>query len=78
MKMTLRSYDLQLKHTFKIAHDERDIQQNVAVAHEVFDHRGLRARGHTVALYESCLQVRGRHLEPPIHPLARRETVPRM
>ncbi|PWJ43341.1 dipeptide epimerase [Sediminitomix flava] len=32
MKLKIYPYDLQLKHTFKIAHDQRDVQKSVIVA----------------------------------------------
>ena len=46
MKMTLRSYDLQLKHTFKIAHDERDVQQTLILE---LDHAGFKGYGEATA-----------------------------
>lgn len=46
MKMTLRTYDLKLKHTFKIAHDQRDIQKTLILE---LSHEGNRGYGEATA-----------------------------
>jgi len=44
--MTLRTYDLKLKHTFKIAHDQRDIQKTLILE---LAHEGISGYGEATA-----------------------------